>query len=576
MTLTQRRRLATVVTATFTAALALSMAPSAVAQTPGAPGVLAVTRTDGPAGVYTMNPDGSAQQLVWEGDGARNPAFSPDGTRIALTDQDADGNRFVYTVSTTGSDPQQVSPATHRAFDVAWSPDGEELAYTTSHDDLYVIAADGTGEPRLLMDTECMNDAAWGVDGYVYFTLCDQLAAHPDDVHRVPATGGTATVVAVTPQTEIDLDVHPEGGLLAVASGQTSFSEGEPGRLWLLGTDGSGREQVDVERVSTRSPIFGPDGSQLAFTATDPAASPDDPRVHLLGIDSGVVHMVPSGLMAGVQEYNVAWQPLPTASPSAPGDLNTTVTGGETVSTGAVATAEAPLQTEITVPAGVSGTLTVDMQSTTTAPPAGFGLLGQQLVIEGPVATAAAPYRLELTIDASLLSGVAPADVQVWRDGVAVPGCTGPTAADPDPCVASRASAGDGDVLVTVRTSHFSTWTLGRLAYSLTGPFPPVDAQPTVNTVRAGSAVPVKFRLDGDRGLDVFADGYPRVVNGSCGAATDAVEESVAASISGLTYAAASQTYTYVWKTPRGSIGCRELVLRFRDGSELRAIFRLR
>jgi hypothetical protein len=103
-----------------------------------------------------------------------------------------------------------------------------------------------------------------------------------------------------------------------------------------------------------------------------------------------------------------------------------------------------------------------------------------------------------------------------------------------------------------------------------------VDAQPTVNTVRAGSAVPVKFRLGGDRGLDVLADGYPRVVGGTCGTTTDAVEESVAASSSGLTYAASSQTYSYVWKTSRENTGCRELVLKFRDGSELRAIFRLR
>jgi hypothetical protein len=38
----------------------------------------------------------------------------------------------------------------------------------------------------------------------------------------------------------------------------------------------------------------------------------------------------------------------------------------------------------------------------------------------------------------------------------------------------------------------------------------PVDSPPTVNTVKAGAAVPVKFSVNGDRGLDIFAVGYPR------------------------------------------------------------------
>ncbi|NEK57019.1 hypothetical protein GCU56_03920 [Geodermatophilus sabuli] len=581
MTTTLRRGLVALVTTTSTAALALSLAPSAGAQTPGAPGLLAVMRDEGPdhlPGVYTMNPDGSGQQLVWEDTFVRKPAFSPDGTRLAVTVRnDVDDTRLVYTASITGTDRRPVSPTTHRAFDVAWSPDGSELAYTTSTDDLYVIASDGSGEPRLLVDTDCMNDAAWGVDGHLYFTVCDQAAAHPDDVHRVLATGGPVALVADTPVTEVDVDVHPAGGLLVVATGGTSDSLDEPGGLWLMSTDGADPERVDGDRGRTRSPVFSPDGSQVAFVATDPAESPDErTRTHVLDLGSGAVRVVPSDLAEGQQEYNVAWQPLPTANPPAPGDLDTTVTGPETVSTGASATADAPLQTQIAVPAGVSGTLTVDAQPTTAAAPSGFALFGRQVVIEGPVGTAVAPYRVTFTLDVSLVGGVAPADVQVWRDGVALAACTGPTAAVPDPCLVSRTAAGDGDVAVTVRTSHFSTWTFGRLGYSVTGPFPPVDAQPTVNTVKAGSAVPVKFRLGGDRGLDVLVPGYPRVVSATCGTTTDAVEESVAASNSGLTYDAASQTYSYVWKTARTDTGCRELVLRFRDGSTLTATFRLR
>ena len=56
-------------------------------------------------------------------------------------------------------------------------------------------------------------------------------------------------------------------------------------------------------------------------------------------------------------------------------------------------------------------------------------------------------------------------------------------------------------VIVGLRLS--STW-------GFSGFMAPVDSPPTVNTVKAGAAVPVKFSVNGDRGLDIFAVGYPR------------------------------------------------------------------
>jgi hypothetical protein len=39
--------------------------------------------------------------------------------------------------------------------------------------------------------------------------------------------------------------------------------------------------------------------------------------------------------------------------------------------------------------------------------------------------------------------------------------------------------------------------------------FPPVDNPPTVNMAKAGRAVPVRFSLGGDQGLDILAAGSP-------------------------------------------------------------------
>jgi hypothetical protein len=112
------------------------------------------------------------------------------------------------------------------------------------------------------------------------------------------------------------------------------------------------------------------------------------------------------------------------------------------------------------------------------------------------------------------------------------------------------------------------------VSYGFNGFYRPVDNLPTVNVVKAGSAIPVKFSLGGDQGLNIFASGYPASVSTGCSAsATDAIEETVTAGGSSLTYDAASGQYTYVWKTEKSWTGCRQLQVKLRDGSSRWAAF---
>ncbi len=107
--------------------------------------------------------------------------------------------------------------------------------------------------------------------------------------------------------------------------------------------------------------------------------------------------------------------------------------------------------------------------------------------------------------------------------------------------------------------------------YNWSGFFAPVDNLPVWNRVKAGSAVPVKFRLGGDQGLSVFAAGYPRSVAIQCGTATllDDIEQTVTAGQSSLTYDPIADQYVYVWKTDKAWAGtCRQLVVRLADGTE--------
>ena len=53
-------------------------------------------------------------------------------------------------------------------------------------------------------------------------------------------------------------------------------------------------------------------------------------------------------------------------------------------------------------------------------------------------------------------------------------------------------------------------------AVRLGGLRPPVEAVPTLNTVRAGSSVPLKFGLGGDKGLAVITEGFPASMQFDC------------------------------------------------------------
>ncbi len=116
----------------------------------------------------------------------------------------------------------------------------------------------------------------------------------------------------------------------------------------------------------------------------------------------------------------------------------------------------------------------------------------------------------------------------------------------------------------------------GAFQYDFDGFFAPVNNPPTLNSVKAGRAIPVKFSLGGDQGLDILADGYPKAQQISCDddAVTDGVEETVTAGHSSLSYDAATDTYSYVWKTDKAwSNTCQQLVVKLSDGSIHRANF---
>ena len=183
-----------------------------------------------------------------------------------------------------------------------------------------------------------------------------------------------------------------------------------------------------------------------------------------------------------------------------PGDgverVTADVIGGETVSSdseGDGATPEDPLETSITSPN--AGTVSIEEPPTIDGE-GDFSFVGRVAIISAPSATAADPLVIRFRIDES----VYPDDWDLqWftvnRNGVLVEDCTAPTAADPDPCVASLARLGDGDVEVVVRTSAGARgWSAGpgrRSTRAARTRWPRVRARPQRLRDRRGTRVQV-------------------------------------------------------------------------------------
>lgn len=114
---------------------------------------------------------------------------------------------------------------------------------------------------------------------------------------------------------------------------------------------------------------------------------------------------------------------------------------------------------------------------------------------------------------------------------------------------------------------------------NFTGFFSPVSNLPALNSVNAGRAIPVKFSLNGNKGLDIFAPGFPASGVIACDATATAIEitETLTAGGSSLSYDAGSDQYTYVWKTEKSWAGtCRQLVLQLKNGCIYRANFKFK
>jgi Tol biopolymer transport system component len=98
--------------------------------------------------------------------------LSPDGTRLAVSDQTRAGGSRIYVLPAAGGTPRLVTELAPSYWH-GWSPDGSTLAYCAERGgefDIYTIPADGGEERRLTTATGLDDGPDYTADGqWIYF-----------------------------------------------------------------------------------------------------------------------------------------------------------------------------------------------------------------------------------------------------------------------------------------------------------------------------------------------------------------------------------------------------------------------
>jgi Tol biopolymer transport system component len=165
--------------------------------------------------------DRSPERVISSSRNDENPAYSPDGRRIAF-ESSRGGPTNIWVSDSDGANPVQVTSFTTRAGTPNWAPDGRRLVFDSVEEgnwNLYVVDADGgrpqqlthepSGGPATQMTKGGGTNPRESSDGRsLYFTR----GLGRSGIWRMPTSGGEGTEVwAAAVERHGDWDLSPRG-----------------------------------------------------------------------------------------------------------------------------------------------------------------------------------------------------------------------------------------------------------------------------------------------------------------------------------------------------------------------------
>jgi TolB protein len=268
-----------------------------------------------------MDPDGShVIRLTADLGYDYEPAWSPDGTKIAFTSYRSDnGNYEICVMNPDGSGLTNLT--NHPATDgkPAWSPDGTKIAFATTRGvpnqnwDIYVMNADGSNQTRLTDNPTTDLEPAWSPDGtkIAFSTHRDDAVGQNYEIYVMDAAGGN--------EVRLTYDVigwdrspawSPDGARIAFANNRSGSG------IYVMNADGSNPIRLTTISNGASDPAWSPDGTKIVSRSLSFA---NDGEITVIDANGANPHNLTNN---PAEDGDPSWQRMPTSAPVADQALN--------------------------------------------------------------------------------------------------------------------------------------------------------------------------------------------------------------------------------------------------------------
>ena len=230
--------------------------------------------------------------------GAAQPAFSPDGTKIAFlnyrdglneratprspatkSEASIGASSDIYVMNADGTNLINLTNGTSTDNQPTWSPDGKKIAFVRwqpgppgrpANSEIYVVNADGSDQRRLTNNSAVESNPVYSSDGEkIAFqsnrdvNIGPEIPVKDQEIYVMNADGANQT-----PLTNNELPTHDTQPTFSSDGKKIAFMSNRdlPPGIYAMNADGANQTRLTNNSAPALDPVFSPDGTRIAFS----------------------------------------------------------------------------------------------------------------------------------------------------------------------------------------------------------------------------------------------------------------------------------------------------------------------